>query len=98
MNLVLFTTGRKSPCGVFYPHDESPAITMERYDAADLLRMLRMIDPRLVTDPGRGLIGPARFADLLRGPTPVTFQYEVDVLGELCSFAEARRLLVAWGY
>lgn len=51
MPLTVFTAGHSSPQGVFYPDVTAPVVALPHRQAAELLRLLRVIDPHLVRIP-----------------------------------------------
>lgn len=96
MTVTIFTAGHRSPRGAFYPHSAAPEVAMAAHEAADLLRLLGIIDRHLHTDAGHAVIDPARLAEWLTDPVPVTYQVEVDALVCLCDFAHENAADVAW--
>lgn len=96
MPLTVFTAGHSSPQGVFYPDVTAPVVALPHRQAAELLRLLRVIDPHLVSDPGHAVVRPEHFAARLSDPIPMTFQNEADALRRLCELAAAHELCVGW--
>jgi hypothetical protein len=98
MTIIVFTAGRQSPRGSFYPHDSAPEVSMDAAVAAELLSTFGIIDRHLRSDPGHAIVDPVHLAEWLADPVPVVFQIEIDALVRLCDFAHEHDVHVAWGY